>query len=207
MFDICGNNVGLTWIKYLACVLDHGCWYHDENVRILELEDIVLTIEHDDDNDEILQKYADSHIRKLYMQKMQTTEIVPELNMSYGKRIFEQQGVNQYEWCLNRLRNKPESKAATMALLLPDDPGPRIPCLDVIDFKLRNNALNTKVFFRSQNVMNAYGNLCSLFWLTQRMANDLNVNCGQLTVFISNGHIFEDKIALAKEILSHFPRT
>lgn len=205
MYEIKGKNIGEAWIRYLKNVLANGKPYYDEEEKITELEDIIIQIEHDDIDDEILEKYADSHLKALYLKKMQTMEIVPELNASYGQRIYNQLGVNQYEWCLNRLKHKPETKAATMALLLPDDPGPRIPCLDVVDFKLRNGTLYTKTFFRSQNAMNAYGNLSALFWLSGQLANDLGVNLGSLTCFISNGHIYQEKLELAKKITSNFP--
>lgn len=201
MREIYGRTVGGVWIKYLRSVIENGDYYHDEEERILELRDIVLIVENDEENDWILQKYADQRLKELYLKKMQTKEIVEELNASYGQRIYDQLGVNQYEWCLQRLRQKPESKAATMALLLPDDPGPRIPCLDVVDFKLRNEVLETKTFFRSQNAMNAYGNLCALFWLSNCMAEDLSVERGKLTCFISSGHIYDNMLEDARRIV------
>lgn len=201
---VVGNTVGDTWVRYLRSVIKYGEHYHDEGERILELEDVVLCVEDDIENDPILEKYADMHLKGLYLQKMQSTEIVKELNASYGKRIYDQLGVNQYQWCYQRLKNKPESKAATMSLLLPDDPGPRIPCLNIIDFKLRDGILNTKTFFRSQNAMNAYGNLCALFWLSGNMARDLHVKRGNLTCFIANGHIYENRLSSAEQIVSNF---
>lgn len=79
---------------------------------------------------------------------MQTTIIVPELNASYGKRIFDQLGINQYEWVINHLHKKRETKSASISLLLPNDPGPSIPCLTVIDFKIRHDKLYMKALFR-----------------------------------------------------------
>ena len=202
MTEIYGHTVGEVWIQYLRNVIENGDYYYDEGERILELSDVVLTVENDEENDWILQKYADQGLKELYLKKMQTKEIVKELNASYGQRIYDQLGVNQYEWCLQRLRRKPESKAATMALLLPDDPGPRIPCLDVVDFKLRNGVLETKTFFRNQNAMNAYGNLCALFWLSGCMSKDLSVDRGKLTCFIANGHIYDYRLEDARSIIS-----
>lgn len=202
MINVNGTTVGEAWVKYLNVIIKYGNNYYDEDEKILELSDIVLTVKDDNENDIILKKYGDSHLKALYLQKMQTTEIVKELNASYGQRIYDQLGINQYQWCYQRLKTKPESKAATMSLLLPDDPGPRIPCLDIIDFKIRNGILYTKTFFRSQNAMNAYGNLCALFWLSNNMANDLKVVRGELTCFISNGHIYKNKMESANKVLS-----
>lgn len=207
MFNITGDAVGEVWMKYLSCVLQNGAIYHDEDTEILELEDIVLTIKNNIVDDPILRKYADENLAQLYLKKMQTQEVVPELNASYGQRIFNQLGVNQYEWCLNRLQRKPETKAATMSLLLPDDPGPRIPCLDIIDIKLRGQELSFKTFFRSQNALNAYGNILALFWLMDRFSQDLHVSRGKLICFISNGHIYSEKVNIAEKIVEDYFHT
>lgn len=198
------DSVGEGWIKYLKSVRDEGRLYYDEDEEIIELEDIVLSIKDDIIKDEILDKYADKHIEYLYLKKMQTTEIVKELNASYGKRIFDQLGVDQYKWVLERLKRKPETKAATMSLLLPNDPGPRIPCLDIIDFKLRHGKLFTKTFFRSQNVLRAYGNLRGIFWLSNKLAKDLEVKRESVTCFISNGHFNKTDLDKVNSILREF---
>ena len=59
MFNITGGSVGEVWMKYLSCVLQNGAIYHDEDTEILELEDIVLTINDNVVDDPILKKYAD----------------------------------------------------------------------------------------------------------------------------------------------------
>lgn len=83
MTEIYGSTVGEVWIKYLQNVIENGDYYHDEGEHILELSDIVLTVENDEENDWILQKYGDQHLKELYLKKMQTKEIVKELNASY----------------------------------------------------------------------------------------------------------------------------
>ncbi|MFW6008956.1 MAG: hypothetical protein ACOCP8_06800 [archaeon] len=199
-----GVNVGDLWIQYLSEVFYNGHEYYDDNEKIIERENLVLKIKENDPKDKILKKYADKKIIDLYLKKMQTTEIVEELNASYGKRLFDQLGVNQYEWVLNRLRNKAESKAATISFLLPNDPGPRIPCLDILDYKLRDNILYTKVFFRSQNVLRAYGNFNSIFWLSDKLASDLTVKRGFVTIFVSNAHFLKSNKQIVKNIIEDY---
>ncbi|MDR0919774.1 MAG: thymidylate synthase [Oscillospiraceae bacterium] len=196
------KTVGLAWLKYIEYVCTKGSFYYDESDKIIEISDLIIKIHSNIIEDDILLRFANRHLEDLYLEKMQSCEIVEELNASYGKRIFGLPEVNQYEWCKSRLLNKPETKAATIALFLPNDPGPRIPCLTTIDFKLRNEVLDTKCFFRSQNAMNSYGNFRALFWLSNKMANDLGVKCGSITCFISNGHIYEKDIEKAKLILN-----
>jgi len=199
-----GKNIGETWMKYLNTVFNNCNQYFDGDNKIFEVENLVLEIEENSENDSILEKYADKHIIELYMKKMQTTEIVEELNASYGMRIFDQLGVDQYQWVLKRLRDKPETKAAAISLLLPDDPGPRIPCLDILDFKIRENILYTKAFFRSQNVLRAYGNLKSMFWVSTKLADDLGVRMGSMVIFVSNAHYEEYEAIKVKKLLEDY---
>lgn len=201
---IYAESVGEAWIKYLKSVKDNGVLYYDEDEEIIELENILINIEDDVIEDKILDKYADKNIEHLYMEKMQSTEIVKELNASYGKRIFDQLDINQYEWVLERLKRKPETKAATISLLLPNDPGPRIPCLDIIDFKVRHGKLYTKTFFRSQNATRAYGNLRAIFWLSNKLAIDLGVQRKNVICFISNGHFNKVDLEKVTNILKDF---
>ena len=91
--------------------------------------------------------------------------------------------------------------------LIPDDPGPRIPCLNIIDLKLRGQKLSFKTFFRSQNALNAYGNILALFWLMDRFSQDLHVGRGKLTCFISNGHIYSEKVNIAEKIVEEYFHT
>ena len=185
---IFGETIGHAWISYLQEVAHNGHLYHDGDVQIIERENITLHIERDDPADEILIDLADKRVLDLYMRKMQEVEIVPELNASYGKRLFDQMGINQVEWVCNRLRLKPEAKSATITLMLPDDPGPSIPCLVAVDFKLRDNTIHSKAFFRSQNACRAYGNLRALFWLAGEVAAPLMAQVGPLFCFVSNAH-------------------
>jgi thymidylate synthase len=196
------ENVGLAWLKYLDVVVSTGTEYFDEEHKIIELSDILITIQSDIDDDPILMKYADNHLKKLYLEKMESIDIVKELNASYGYRVFGLPEVNQYDDIKKKLQAKPETKSATIALLLPKDPGPKIPCLTTVDFKLRDGFLYTKTFFRSQNALNAYGNFCALFWLAKKMANDLGVKTGNIVNFISNGHIYHSELERAKSIIN-----
>ena len=47
MRSIEGTSIGVVWVKYLECILKNGHEFHDEDEQIVELEDIVLTIQDD----------------------------------------------------------------------------------------------------------------------------------------------------------------
>src|SRR3989344_5450483 len=111
-------------------------------------------------------------------------------------------GVDQIKWLTDRLKIKPETKAATISLLLPSDPGPRIPCLSVIDVKIRNNKLNFTGFFRSQNVARSYANFITCHELHKKIAEKVNCPLGSMKFFISSAHIYEKDFPFISDLVS-----
>lgn len=249
MFNIEAKSVGEAWVSFIEAVYEHGLEYFDDDEQIKELDDILIkmeigsiSIEKDIVNyvlDPILEKYADKHVADQYLKKIQTTEIIEELRSSYGKRIFAQEyldypnGFDQFKWLLYHIAKKPETKSATISLLQPNEQGvyldeqgnkqgTRIPCLDVIDCKLRDGKLNTKVFFRSQNAHNAYANYLGIFWLAHKLARELQkefehyenkgktlpfgsrVELGSLHVYVSNGHFYAKDQKKIEQLLSEY---
>lgn len=182
---------GKNWINYCKAVLEKGVEFHDEDEKIKELLDVFLVFTEVDSNDEIFEKFADQDLLELYRKKMVSTKIVPELNASYGKRLYNQMGVNQVQWLIDRLKRKPETKAATISLLLPDDPGPRIPCLSVIDAKIRDGKLNLACFYRSQNAARAYGNFIGVSDLHKKIAKEVGYPVGEMKFYVASAHIYE----------------
>lgn len=197
------GSAGENWINYCKQVYDNGSIFHDEDEKIRELFDVFLIFKSFDTNDTIFEKYADKHIIEIYRKKMVSTEIIPELNSSYGKRLYDQLGVNQVDWLINKIRKKPETKSATISLLLPNDPGPRIPCLSVVDFKIRDNLLNLNCFFRSQNVARAYGNFIGVHDLHQKVSDETGYKLGTMKFFVSSAHIYEKDIPKVYELLKN----
>ncbi len=190
---------GEVWLKYCNLVASKGVVFYDEGETIVELLNVCICFHDFNLDDPIFERYGDIEVINLYRKKMKSQEIIPELNSSYGKRLYDQLGVNQVKWAIERLRRKPETKAATISLLLPDDPGPRIPCLCIIDFKIRDNKLYLTGYFRSQNVVRSYANFISIRELHEEIANRLNVQAGDMLFFVSSAHFYNkdiDKIRL-----------
>lgn len=194
---------GDAWLSYCLLVAEKGKVFHDEGEEIIELRNVMVTFTDFDIDDSYFQGNTDKKIIELYKKKMESTEIVPELNASYGKRLYDQLGINQVEWVVQRLNKKPETKAATISLLLPDDPGPRIPCLCVLDFKIREDKLHLSGYFRSQNVIRSYGNFNSIRILQKKIAKQLKIKAGTMTFLISSAHYYKDDDKKIKELIKN----
>ena len=95
------------------------------------------------------------------------------------------------------------SNKATLTLLDPLEQWPerRMPCLTVVDLKIRDSQLRLFAFFRSQNVLNSYGNIYGLRAVQRYCAEQLGVPMGPLTLFVSSPHVLERDVERAKAIV------
>ena len=121
---------------------------------------------------------------------------------TYGELIYSKNGVNQFEWMLERIKKKPETKSATIALISEGDNNPNLPCLCCLDAKLRKGAIDLHFFFRSQNIFGRqYANLMALVDLNDTIASELSCAVGLVTGYISSPHIYEYDLENAKKLI------
>lgn len=73
---------------------------------------------------------------------------MPDRPFTYGARIYDNCGVDQIEWLVDRLNSKRETKSATFGLLIPGSKSPNPPCLTTVDAKIREDKLGTAVLFQ-----------------------------------------------------------
>jgi thymidylate synthase len=122
---------------------------------------------------------------------------------TYGSLIFDNAGVNQFEWVVNRLSSKRETKSATFGLLTPGSQSPNLPCLTTVDAKIRNGQLELQFFFRSQNIFGRqYANLLALAKLQDDIARRCSVTVGSMRGYIASAHIYAFDFVESKRIIS-----
>ena len=206
VFDpfVCGNSIGEVWLKYLNTVLAYGSPADDDKGPIIVTSPvlIILPSKLNSANDPILDKFAKKEIISLYTKKMFCKEIVPELGMTYGDKLFSKDGKNQISWIVKKLKTNVNSKSATVSLLDSEehDIDKKIPCLTTVDFKIVKNSLNLYAFFRSQNALNAYGNFYGLKALQDNVGKQLNVSSGQIHIWVTSPHVYVEDL---EEIEGH----
>lgn len=86
-------------------------------------------------------------------------------------------GTNQVDYVVNKLIKIPESRRCVVTLFEPqghpymDDP----PCLNHIQFMIRNNELNMHALFRSNDMLSAWGgNAFALAWFQKEILTRVN---------------------------------
>jgi len=196
------TEIGRAWVEYLAHILNNGSKIFDSREDILEVGPLHFVINDFSDKENIILREGNEHITEIYRAKMFSREIIPELNSTYGDRFFDNLGFDQIADTLKRLRENPWSKSCFIPLVVPNDPGPRIPCLSAVQFAIRGNKILLFATFRSQNAFNSYGNFYGLRDLQQFMARELGKDVGDIFFTVNFPHIYFSDIQESKDILA-----
>jgi hypothetical protein len=195
------QSIGECWRDSIRNVLDHGERHHDQDVGLLEVLGLGIEIMKPTDTDPLIAAYSDTTVLKRTLAKFAKGASMPDRPFTYGERIYDMMGVDQFEWMVERLHRMRETKSATIGLLLPGSMSPNLPCLTTIDAKIRQERLDLHFFFRSQNIFGRqYANLAAL----ARLQNDLAIRCGAATGalrgYVASAHIYEFDIEDARRV-------
>jgi thymidylate synthase len=123
---------------------------------------------------------------------------------SYGERLFDYGGVDQVRGVISKLKGKPETKAAVLTLLDPqqDSKSSHVPCITSLDFKVRNKRLVTYAIFRSQDVgKKTYADMIAIGKLQKLISGSVGVQPGRLTLFITSAHIYKADIPAVSSVI------
>ena len=200
-FTISAGTIGEVWVQSIDYVLEHGHLAFDEDAELIEVTGLSVKIEHPSVHDGIVEKYGDPHVIEHTLAKFEKGVKMPNRPFTYGERIYCKNGIDQFEWLVERLKRKPETKSATISLLNEGDDDPNLPCLNIIDAKIREGQLNIQFFFRSQNIVGRqYANLLSLAKFQDKLSARLSVDNGFLAGYVASAHVYKYDLDFAKSI-------
>jgi len=196
------ETLGAAWLKCIKKVMDYGKLIKDGDENLLEICNLFIRIDSISQDDSIIQKYADAKRIELMHRKYESMEPIEPFDVSYGKCLYCNQGIDQIKKIVQRLKEKPESKSATISLHTPQDKKPT--CLSLIDCKIRQNKLNMTAIYRSQNIYGSQpGNILALSKIFIKIANALILNTGYFYLYIISAHIYEKDFNKVRNILGH----
>ena len=203
MKEIKTETIGKAWLESCREIFQKGSKFKDGDKEIRELLDLLVVISSPNIKDEILEEYGDKESINWMLSNFFEIKKVPELKnaWSYGKRILDYQGKNQLNWIIEKLKNKPETKAATITMILPDDES-YIPCVSVLDFKIRNSKLRITGMCRAIDFGNkVYANLLALKEIQSKVAKELNIETGEIAMYCISAHIYSQDYDKIKSII------
>lgn len=188
------NTIGEAWEEAFDYIMKNGSKIKDEEQELIELLHLNLIINEPNELDPIAET-QDNQMRDWMKENFSTVKKVPELNnsWSYGWRLYEYQGKNQIEWVINKLKKKPESKSATISMLIKPDVESYVPCVSLLDFKIRNKTLLLTVTCRSLDMgKKSIHNFCNLAKIAKDVASNLEIPHNKLYIHITSAHIYKD---------------
>lgn len=118
------------------------------------------------------------------------------LNSAYGYRIFEKFGFNQLEYVENLLKKDPLTRQAVIHIKDPvnyiEHPSKDVPCTLLLQFLIRNGALNLTVHMRSNDIWTGFPyDVFSFTCIQIMLAFRLGLEIGTYTHTAGSLHLYE----------------
>ncbi len=190
------DTVGEVWQKAFNFIMLNGKTIKDGNEELIEFLHLFLIVNSPEEEVPMVQG-QDESMKKWMRENFTQIKRVPELNnsWSYGWRLYNFQGKNQIEWVIEKLRKKPESKSATISMLQRAGEEDYIPCVSLLDFKIRDTQLWLTVTCRSLDFgKKAFYNFTNLSKLSKKVADKLGISKSRLFININSAHIYKKDI-------------
>ena len=220
-FQIEVNQIADGWVTLVKKIMEEGKEINDERGSLTkEVLNTLVTIrdplgkQKSKNNDET-DMFEDIKIPTGYFWRGEKLKIYSEQFISddkqgfvytYGNRLrahFE--GIDQIQVAIDRLKNCTESRRSISVTWDPtvDTKVDEVPCMILVDLKIRNGKLYTTGLWRSHDIYGAwFPNAVGLTYLTKYAADQLGVEVGEISIHSISAHIYEVNFDDAKKTLS-----
>ena len=200
-------TLGEAWMAIAAAILAGGVVGSWEGLPILEVFRATLDVRSPRVDDPIIARHGDPE-RLAWMHANFTDHSrVVELgdSDSYATRLYDyaHAGRDQIRWVIDRLSANPQARDATVTTFQPLTDTGYVPCVSLLDFWLVEGKLQLAVYAHSIDFgTKGYANLVELAALQARVAGDLGVEIGPLTMTVKSAHIYQTELSLMQRIVS-----
>ena len=220
-FQIEVNQIADGWVTLVKRIMEEGKEINDERGSLTkEVLNTLVTIrdplgkQKSKNNDET-DMFEDIKIPTGYFWRGEKLKIYSEQFISddkqgfvytYGNRLrahFE--GIDQIQVAIDRLKNCTESRRSISVTWDPttDTKVDEVPCMILVDLKIRDGKLYTTGLWRSHDIYGAwFPNAVGLTYLTKYAADQLGVEVGEISIHSISAHIYEVNFDDAKKTLS-----
>jgi len=188
-------TIKLGWESLVKRIMQRGAEIKDERGSLtLELLNTVVTVN----------KPLELEIPEGYFWSGEKLDIYAKQFLSddqqgfiytYGNRLRKHfQGIDQIAEAIRRLKNCNESRRAISVTWDPptDTQEEEVPCMILVDFKIREGKLHTTGLWRSHDIYGAwFPNAVGLTRLSEYVANEVGVKVGTLNIHSISAHIYQ----------------
>lgn len=190
MHTLIANDATDAWNAAVTTIDVYGHNILTEDGKLTrEVENLIVQIKHPDQGYPIPRsKWNLTALEAYASQILDPNE--KGFDYDYGNRLGRR---NQINIAIEHLRNNPSTRRAILTTrdLSKDLYAQHTPCLQVVEFLLRNDELHMTCFFRSHDIRDAYpANVYGLNSLQRYVADDLNVTPGKLTTVSCSAHYY-----------------
>ena len=160
-------TLGEGWLRTSRAILEQGAVERYDGEPTRELALVTLTVVQPASDDPLIAELGDADWLAWMHENFFVEKDVPELGdaKSYAVRLFNYGGAgrDQIAWVVDRLRADPECRSAAVTTFQPLTDTAYIPCVSLLDFWIRDDAVELVVYAHSLDFgKKAYGNLVEL---------------------------------------------
>jgi thymidylate synthase len=201
------RTIGEAWLAVAERILRAGEPERYDGLPILELAHVTLIVAAPDADDPLIARHGDPERLRWMRANFAAHDRVEALGgaRSYASRLFDYAGSgrDQLAWVIDRLRADPASRSAAITTFEPLTDTTYIPCVSLLDFWLRDGAVELAVYAHSIDFgRKGYGNLTELALLQQRVAEALDRPLGALRFIVKSAHIYDTEQAQMRAIVA-----
>lgn len=204
---VTAQTLGEAWLEIARRIVRDGVEAEWDGAPTRELALLTLAVSEPDPDDAIIAELGDPEWLAWMHENFFVPKEVSELGgaASYASRLFDYDGGgrDQIAWVVERLRANPEARDAAITTFQPLTDTTYIPCVSLLDFWLREGAVELIVYAHSLDFgKKAYGNLVELAALQAKVASELGARIGRLVVHVKTAHVYEPELDLMSELSS-----
>jgi thymidylate synthase len=195
------ETLGEAWLEVARRIVERGADAVWDGAPTRELAVLTLAVARPDPEDAVIAELGDPEWLRWMHENFFVQKDVAELGgaASYAVRLFNYDGAgrDQLAWVVERLRANPEARDAAITTFQPNTDTTYIPCVSLLDFWLRDGAVELIVYAHSLDFgKKAYGNLVELAALQTHVAAELGVPTGALVLHVKTAHVYEPELEL-----------
>ena len=199
-------TLGEAWIAIASSILKGGVAGDWEGLPIVEVFRATLQVRSPTIDDPIIVQHGDPE--RLAWMRANFADRSPVAALgnsdSYATRLYDyaHAGRDQIRWVTGRIAANPSTRDATVTTFQPLTDSSYIPCVS-LRFWLLKGALQLEVYAHSIDFgTKGYANLVELEALQTRVANDLGMAVGTLTMSVKSAHIYETELDAMRRIIA-----
>jgi thymidylate synthase len=200
-------TIGEAWVGIAEAILRGGVAGDWEGRPILEVFRATLAVRSPAVDDPIIAFHGDPERLAWMRTNFTDRSRVAELggSESYATRLYDyaHTGRDQIRWVIARIAANPSTRDATITTFQPLTDSNYIPCVSLLDFWLLDGALQLEVYAHGIDFgTKGYANLVELTALQTRVAEELGVAIGMLTMSVKSAHIYQTEVNTMRRIVA-----